>query len=221
MSAIKFEKVAFEYEKHNPVIEDATFDIKKGEFVFLTGNSGSGKTTIIKSLYGAIKPIKGSISVLDFNMNKISSGKLNKLRRSVGVVFQDYKLIQEWNIEKNIMLPLLISGYSHDVCEKQVEKMLNYVKLYHKMAKYPKELSGGEQQRVAVARAISHSPDLIIADEPTGNLDEYSASVVMDLFKKVNSVGTTIVIATHRTPSEFDFDFRHIHISEGKVYAIS
>jgi len=221
MKAIKFDKVLFEYEKHNPVIEDATFDIEAGDFVFLTGNSGSGKTTIIKSIYGAIKPIRGDISVLDFHMNKIGSGKLNKLRKSLGIVFQDYKLIQEWNIEKNIMLPLLIAGYSNEVCEKQVEKMLNYVKLYHKMAKYPKELSGGEQQRVAVARAIAHSPDLIVADEPTGNLDEYSASLVIDLFKKVNSVGTTIIIATHKTPSDFDFNFRHIHISEGKVYAIS
>lgn len=220
-AVVKAKNAQFSYEKDSLVITDATFDIGAGDFIFVTGKSGSGKTTLIKSIYGATAPTTGELSVLDTSMIKLSKSKLSKLRREIGVVFQDYKLVDEWTIEKNIMLPLLISGYATDVCQKQVAKMLDYVKLSHKMDKYPKELSGGEQQRAGVARAIAHNPEIVIADEPTGNLDEYSAALVMDLFRKVNKVGTTVIIATHKIPDNYGATYRHFHIEEGVVNEIA
>jgi cell division transport system ATP-binding protein len=143
------------------------------------------------------------------------------LRRHLGIVFQDYKLVQEWTVEKNIELPLVIAGYSKETCAQQVSKLLAHVKLGHKVMKYPRELSGGEQQRVAVARAISHNPLLLIADEPTGNLDEYSAHVVMELFQMVNRLGTSIIIATHRIPTDLEIPYRHFHIEKGTLHEIA
>lgn len=204
------------YKKEQSVLKNCTFEINKADFVFLTGNSGSGKTTFVKSLYGAVKPRLGVLDVCGVNVTKASGGAINNLRKRLGVVFQDYKLIEEWSLAKNVMLPLIIAGYSEDICAKQVEKLLTHVKLNHKSSDYPKELSGGEQQRAAVARALVHNPAIIIADEPTGNLDEYSAEVVMGLLKTANSCGITVIIATHHIPSKFDIPYRHFHI-EGKM----
>jgi len=203
------------YKRELNILKNCSFDINKGDFIFLTGNSGSGKTTFIKSLYGAIKPRSGILEVCGTNMLKVSNSGINDLRRKMGVVFQDYKLIEEWTLAKNVMLPLIISGYSEDICAKQVEKLLTHVKLTHKSEDYPRELSGGEQQRAAVARALVHNPAVIIADEPTGNLDGYSAEVVMGLLKTANSCGITVIIATHHIPNKFDTAYRHFHI-EGK-----
>ncbi len=213
--------LVFAYENESAIIKEATFEIKAGDFVFLTGSSGSGKTTFIRSLYGDIHPVSGNLEVCGFVMSKTHGSKLNKLRRQIGVVFQDYKLINEWPIEKNIMLPLIIAGYSKDVCETQVSKLLAHVKLSHKVSKHPKELSGGEQQRVAVARAIAHNPVFMIADEPTGNLDDYSAHVVMELFEMVHKMGTTILIATHKIPTDIKIPYRHLHIENGQLHEIA
>ncbi|MEF3192049.1 MAG: ABC transporter ATP-binding protein [Campylobacterales bacterium] len=210
----------FAYDDENVVLKGGGFSLKAGEFLFVTGNSGSGKTTLIRSLYGAIKPQGGRLEVCGMEIRGITPSRLNKLRRHLGVVFQDYKLINEWTIEKNIMLPLLIAGYAKDVCDKQVTKLLNYVKLSHKVGKYPKELSGGEQQRVAVARAIAHNPVLLLADEPTGNLDEFSSHVVMEMFKMANKLGVAVVMATHKMP-KLEIPFRHIHLEEGVIHEVS
>ncbi|MFA6629594.1 MAG: ATP-binding cassette domain-containing protein, partial [Sulfuricurvum sp.] len=164
------ENLSLSYKEFETIISKANFSIDAGSFVFITGASGSGKSTLLKSFYGAIEPRAGSLMVGGVKMNRISTGKLNFLRRHVGIVFQDYKLIKEWTIEKNVMLPLIISGYTKDVSGAQVQKLLGHVKLIHQSGKYPPELSGGEQQRVAMARALAHNPILILADEPTGNL---------------------------------------------------
>jgi len=194
------------YPQHEPVIKNATFTVKSSEFVFITGASGSGKSTLLKSFYGVIPPFGGSLIVGGVDMGRVGSSKLYKLRRHLGIVFQDYKLIKEWNVEKNVTLPLMIAGFSKDVSRTQAKKLLAHVKLSHKSDRYPMELSGGEQQRVAMARALAHNPFLILADEPTGNLDEYSSQVVWELLERANQdLKTTVVVVTHRIPEVLIF----------------
>ncbi len=207
--------------ENNPVIKSSNFTINSGDFVFLTGVSGSGKTTIIKSLYGELKPHSGNLRIGEFNLFNISKSKLSTLRKHLGIVFQDFKLIPEWNILKNVMLPLLIAGVNKNEAEQRAMEYLSRVKLSHKADKFPAELSGGEQQRAAIARATIHNPVMILADEPISGLDEYSASLVMDLFIKANQKGITIVIASHSIPTEFSINFRQLHIEKGKIYELA
>jgi len=207
--------------KNEIIIEKGGFSLNSGDFVFLTGASGSGKTTIIRHLYGELRAKSGYLNIGGFDMIKIPKHKLTYLRRYIGVVFQDYKLIKEWNIEKNVRLPLMIAGIDEDLQQKKVSKLLSQVKLAHRADKYPYELSGGEQQRAAVIRAIINEPVLILADEPTGNLDDYSAKLVMDLFKFAHELGITILIATHHLPQSFDIPYRNIHIEGKKIYEVS
>jgi len=212
-------ELSLAYSEHESIINKATFDINSGEFVFITGASGSGKSTLLKALYGALEAKNGTLNVGGVEMNEISAKKLNFLRRHIGIVFQDYKLIKEWPIEKNIMLPLIISGYAKDISDVQVQKLLSHVKLTHQSGKYPLELSGGEQQRVAMARALAHNPIMILADEPTGNLDDYSSQLIWDLLEGANTqLKTTVVVVTHHIPETMGVEYRHFHIEYGSVY---
>jgi cell division transport system ATP-binding protein len=205
-----------------PVIKNANFKINTQDFVFLTGVSGSGKTTIIKSLYGEIPIIKGSLNVGGIELYKIKKSKLTYLRKYLGVVFQDYKLIPEWTILKNVMLPLLIIGIDKKNAQNKAIQLLDKVNLAHKLDKYPAELSGGEQQRAAIARAIIHDPVMILADEPISGLDEYSTSLVMDLFIMANrEKNITILIASHSLPQTFNIKYRQIHLEKGELYELS
>jgi cell division transport system ATP-binding protein len=206
---------------HTDIIKDASFSIKKGEFVFITGPSGSGKSTLLKSLYGQIKPTDGTLIVGGLDMNNISRSKLQELRTHLGIVFQDYKLINEWSVAKNVVLPLIIAGYSMDVQMTQAKRLLNHVKLSDHINKYPLELSGGEQQRVGVARAMSKNPFLILADEPTGNLDDYSSNVIWDLMENAcQQLETTVLVVTHRIPAVFSIPYRHFIIENKGVYEV-
>ncbi len=212
-------ELSLAYSEHETIINKASFDVNSGDFVFITGASGSGKSTLLKALYGALSPKNGTLNVGGVEMNNINTKKLNFLRRHIGIVFQDYKLIKEWPIEKNIMLPLIISGYAKDISDVQVEKLLSHVKLTHQSGKYPLELSGGEQQRVAMARALAHNPIMILADEPTGNLDDYSSQLIWDLLEGANSqLKTTVVVVTHHIPENMGIEFKHFHIEYGSVY---
>ncbi|WP_295052993.1 ABC transporter ATP-binding protein [Sulfuricurvum sp.] len=216
------ENLSLSYKEFETIISKASFSIDAGTFVFITGASGSGKSTLLKSLYGAIEPRAGALMVGGVKMNRISTSKLNFLRRHIGIVFQDYKLIKEWTIEKNVMLPLIISGYTKDISGTQVQKLLGHVKLIHQAGKYPPELSGGEQQRVAMARALAHNPILILADEPTGNLDEYSSEVIWNLLEGANTqLKTTIVVVTHHIPSSIKVPYKHYHIEMGNIHEVS
>ena len=220
-NVIEARQLKLAYPRHEPVIRDATFRVQTGEFTFVTGASGSGKSTLLKSIYGAMEPAGGELSVGGVNMRGISNGKLHKLRRHLGIVFQDYKLIKEWTVEKNVMLPLIIAGFPKDVCRAQAAKLLGHVKLTHKADRYPMELSGGEQQRVAMARALAHNPFLILADEPTGNLDDYSAQVIWELLERANEeLEATVVVVTHHIPELFATEYRHLMIENGVVYDI-
>ncbi len=219
---IQARNLVLAYKKNEPIINNTDISIETKDFVFLTGKSGSGKSTFLKSLYGELAVTSGHLNVCGFDLESINNKKLNLLRKHIGVIFQDYKLINEWTVEKNVMLPLMIAGYSKQVCRMQAHKLLKHVKLSHKTEKYPLELSGGEQQRVAMARALAHNPVLIIADEPTGNLDDYSSEVIWNLLKSVRQhIGSTIVVATHRIPQTLGIDYKQYFLDEGHIYAVS
>ena len=219
---IEAKNLSLAYDKHEPIIKNTNLSVKKNDFVFLTGKSGSGKSTFLKSLYGELPVHDGELYVAGFELHNINKQKRDILRKHTGVIFQDYKLINEWNVEKNVMLPLMIAGYSKQVCKVQAHKLLKHVKLSHKADKLPLELSGGEQQRVAMARALAHNPLLIIADEPTGNLDEYSSSVIWDLLKNVRQhIGSTVIIATHRIPQTLGIDYKQYFLDDGALYEVN
>ncbi len=202
------------------VLDKVSFLIETGDLVFITGKSGSGKSSLLRAIFGELLVQSGLLNVSGVEITKAKKGKIKKLRRHIGVVFQDYQLIKEWTIEKNIAMPLMIGSYSKKTIDTQVNSLLNHIKLAHKAHRLPEELSGGEQQRVGVARALSHSPNLILADEPTGNLDEYSSEMVMNLFKSINELGKTVVIVTHKMPSNLGVKFRHFHIDRGGIHEI-
>jgi len=210
------------YDKRKNIIENANFLIKEREFIFISGSSGSGKSTLLKSFYGDLSINNGNLFVNKHDLTKKDDSKLLSLRKDLGIVFQDYKLIQDYTIEENIMLPLKVHNYADDVSRAQVKKLLKHVKLSHKIGAYPAELSGGEQQRVAVARALAHNPSVILADEPTGNLDDYSSDMIWTLLKNANEhLGITIVVVTHRIPTDLGIKYRRFNIEEGVVYEAS
>ncbi|SFV74807.1 Lipoprotein releasing system ATP-binding protein LolD [hydrothermal vent metagenome] len=212
------ENLSLSYSNSEAIINEASFSVESGSFVFITGPSGSGKSTLLKSLYGALKPESGSLIVGGVELKNVSEKKLNFLRRHIGIVFQDYKLIKEWTIEKNIMLPLIINGYDKNVIQNQVDNLLQHVRLKHQKGKYPLELSGGEQQRAAMARALSHNPILILADEPTGNLDDYSSQLIWNLLEGANTqLKTTVIVVTHHIPETMTINYKHFHLEYGRI----
>jgi len=214
--------ITLSYDNKKVIIENGNFHIRPKEFVFVSGASGSGKSTLLKALYGELAPLNGSLIVNKNNLSRKNTSKLLNLRKTIGIVFQDYKLIEEYTVEENIMLPLKINGYDNKLSVEQANKLLKHVKLNHKSKVYPTELSGGEQQRVAVARALAHNPSIIFADEPTGNLDDYSADVVWKLLKDANvQLGITIVVVTHKPPINFGVKFRQLSINDGVIYEVS
>jgi cell division transport system ATP-binding protein len=214
--------LSLSYSNSETIINKVNFSVNAGSFVFITGASGSGKSTLLKSLYGALKPKQGTLVVGGVELVGVSRSKLNFLRRHIGIVFQDYKLIKEWSIDKNIMLPLIINGYVKSVAQNQVDKLLKHVRLNHQAGKYPLELSGGEQQRVAMARALAHNPVLILADEPTGNLDEYSSDLIWKLLEGANEqLKTTVIVVTHNIPQTLNIDYKHFHIEYGSIHEVN
>lgn len=221
-NVIRASNLTLAYENGDKeIIQDANFSIKKGEFVFITGPSGSGKSTLLKSLYGQLKPSEGSLVVGGFDLANIRQKKLQELRTHMGIIFQDYKLVNEWTVSKNVVLPLMIAGYSTEVQETQARRLLSHVKLTGIADKYPLELSGGEQQRVGVARALAKNPVVILADEPTGNLDDYSSNVIWDLMESAcQQLDTTVLVVTHKIPTIFSLPYRHFIIESKGVYEV-
>jgi cell division transport system ATP-binding protein len=189
--------------------------IEDGEFVFLVGPSGSGKTTIIKLLTGEIRATDGELDVNGFDLQRIRRGKLPKLRRTLGVIFQDFRLIENKTVYENVAFAMRIVGASGREIKKRVPYVLDLVGLSNCENRFPRELSGGEQQRVAVARALVNSPRMIIADEPTGNLDPVKSLELMLLLQKINELGTTVLVVTHEKELVNAFSKRVVAISEG------
>ncbi len=191
--------------------------IKQGEFVYVVGPSGAGKSTFIKMMYREEKPTSGKIIVNGVNLAKIKDSKVPLLRRNIGVVFQDFKLLPKLNVYENVAFALEVIEESPKAIRKKVMEVLDLVGLKHKVRSYPNELSGGEQQRVSIARSIVNSPKIVIADEPTGNLDPETSCGIMELFEKINDRGTTIVMATHNKEIVNATRRRVIAIENGKI----
>ena len=194
-----------------------TLDIGEGEFVFLVGPSGSGKTTIIKLLTGEIVPTSGQIAVNGFSLTNIAERQIPLLRRSVGVIFQDFRLIEKKTVYENLSFAMRAVGSSPREIKKRIPYVLELVGLEEKTDRYPNELSGGEQQRVAIARALINNPSTIIADEPTGNLDPARSLEIMSLLEKINDMGTTILVVTHERELVNRFGKRVVAIESGRI----
>lgn len=192
-------------------------EICEGEFVFLVGPSGSGKTTIIKLLTGEVKATEGEIFVNNFNLRTIKSRQLPMLRRTLGVIFQDFRLIDDKSVYENIAFAMRVVGAGNKEIEKRVPYVLQLVGLEGRESRLPQELSGGEQQRVAIARALVNSPSLIIADEPTGNLDPVKSLELMLLLEKINELGTTVLVVTHEKELVNSFSKRVVAIDKGSI----
>jgi cell division transport system ATP-binding protein len=193
---IHFQEVSKHYNNQT-ALRKITFSVEKGEMVFITGPSGSGKTTLLKLIYRAEKADDGSISVAGWEIEKLKESSIPLLRRNIGVVFQDFRLLNNRNIFENIALPLRIRGMNDRDLKACVFDSLKIVNLRHRSDSYPETLSGGEQQRVAIARAIASEPSIILADEPTGNVDPDTSTGIIRTFKDINARGATILIATH------------------------
>jgi cell division transport system ATP-binding protein len=194
---IEFFHIYKRYVGEQYALQDISFSIQKGEFVFLTGASGSGKTTLLKLIFKEEMPTKGQILLDSYNINLTPSKELYKLRRKIGIVFQDFRLLENRTISENIAIPLVIKGEKKSIIEKTVAKTLELVGLTHRRNYIPSHVSGGEQQRVAIARAIVGSPKILLADEPTGNLDTELSIEIFKIFEKINANGITIIFATH------------------------
>jgi cell division transport system ATP-binding protein len=193
---IQFQDVSKHYENHT-ALRKITFSVQKGEMVFITGPSGSGKTTLLKLVYLAEKPDEGTISVAGLAFDRVKEAKIPLLRRSIGIVFQDFRLLGNMKVFENVALSLRIRGLNDRDLKPRVFDALKSVNLRHRGDSYPEMLSGGEQQRIAIARAIVSEPSIILADEPTGNVDPETSREIMNTFKDINARGATILIATH------------------------
>ena len=194
---IKLEHVSKSYSAGIPALNDISLNIEEGELVFIVGNSGSGKSTLIKLLLKELEPTKGVITINNRNLNAIRRKQIPKYRRNVGVVFQDFRLLKDRNVYENVAFAQKVIGTPARLIRSSVPTMLSMVGLAAKYKSYPKQLSGGEQQRVAIARALVNQPKILLADEPTGNLDNHNAWEIMKLLEEINQKGTTVVVVTH------------------------
>jgi cell division transport system ATP-binding protein len=194
---ISFNKVSKVYQRDWVALQDITFHIDKGEFVFICGPTGAGKTTLLKMVYKDEEPTHGTIKVLDQNMRELKKKDIPEFRRKIGVVFQDFKLLQDRTLEENVAFSLEVTDTPPREVRKKLMETLTYLRLSHKKYAFPYQLSGGEQQKVAIARALVRDPYILLADEPTGNLDAKSSEEITNILEDVNYRGTTVVMATH------------------------
>ena len=214
---IKLEHVSKAYSAGVPAVNDVNLEIDDGEFVFIVGDSGSGKSTIIKLLLKELEPTEGTITKNEKVLSKIKRKQVPKFRRNVGVVFQDFRLLKDRNVYDNIAFAQKVIGRSTAHIKKRVPQMLAMVGLAAKYKSKPRELSGGEQQRVAIARALVNEPSILLADEPTGNLDNNNAWEIMKLLEEINEKGTTVIVVTHNLEIVKVMKKRVITIKKGVI----
>ncbi|KAF0143687.1 MAG: cell division transport system ATP-binding protein [Nitrospirae bacterium] len=213
---IHFTNVSKIYENH-AALRDITFSIEKGEMAFITGPSGAGKSTLLKIIYLSEKPDEGSVTIAEWELSKLKESSIPFLRRNIGVVFQDFRLLDNRNVFDNIAMALRIRGMTEYEVKERVMEVLKTVNLRHKADSFPKTLSGGEQQRVVIARAIVGEPTVLLADEPTGNLDADTAAGITRMFKEINAKGTTVLVATHNKELFRNTGRRVLKIDNGTI----
>ena len=214
---IQFNDVVKTYQQGNNALNGVTMQIEDGEFVFLIGPSGSGKSTIIKLITGELKPTSGTVHVNGYSLERIRRREVPYLRRTVGVVFQDFRLIDKMTVYENVAFAMRVVGAKEKEIKERVPYVLELVGLENKMNRHPNEMSGGEQQRLAIARALVNNPSTIIADEPTGNLDPERSFEIMALLQEINNLGTTVLVVSHDQKLVDLFGKRVIAIDEGMV----
>jgi cell division transport system ATP-binding protein len=218
---ITLEHVSKAYSAGIPALNDVSLEIEEGEFVFIVGDSGSGKSTLIKLLLKELDPTEGKIIINNKDLKKIRHRQIPKFRRNIGVVFQDFRLLKDRNVYDNVAFAQKVVGETNRNIRKRVPQMLSMVGLAAKYRSYPKQLSGGEQQRVAIARALVNEPKILLADEPTGNLDNNNAWEIMKLLEEINSKGTTVVVVTHNMEIVKVMKKRVITVKKGVIVSDS
>ena len=214
---IELQNVTKEYSKGNAALNGVSVKIEQGEFVLVVGDSGSGKSTLIKLIMKELDPTEGTIVVNGKNLNKMKHRQIAKYRRGIGVVFQDFRLLKDRNIYENIAFALRVTETPTRIIKQKVPAALSLVGLAQKYKSFPKELSGGEQQRVAIARAIVNEPAILLADEPTGNLDPTNSWEIMSLLKEANERGTTVLVVTHNQEIVNEMNERVITMKQGVI----
>ena len=214
---ILFTKVTKVYPRSGEALKDVSFHLKKGEFAFLTGPSGAGKSTILRLSYMEERPTSGEVRVSGYSSREVRRSDIPKLRRRLGIVFQDFRLLEDRTAEANVAFALEVTGAKRDSIPGKVHRVLAQVGLTSNAKAYPRELSGGEQQRVAIARALVNDPVVLIADEPTGNLDERATRGIFQLLREINAAGTAVIMATHDLELIRRTDYRTLEMDKGRI----
>lgn len=214
---IQLHNVSLNYQKDATALQNISLKIKKGDFIFLTGPSGAGKTTLLRLLYGGLRPTRGQVLIDGQNISRYSSSQLSILRRSIGVVFQDFKLLQNRTVFENIAITLEVLGWEKADIGRRVMHIMKQMGIESKMHLTPPRLSGGEQQRVALSRALVNDPKILLADEPTGNLDEANKMQILNIFRDANVKGTTVVVATHDRRLIEQLHYRTVRLQGGEI----
>ena len=214
---IRFHNVFKSFPNGALALKDVSFHVSKSEFVFLTGHSGAGKSTILRLLFAEQRPSQGEVKVSGFSIGEMRTGDVPRLRRRLGVVFQDFRLLEDRTAAENVAFALEVTGARRDTIPARTMRVLTQVGLAAKSRAYPRELSGGEQQRVAIARALVNDPSILLADEPTGNLDERATRGVFQLLREINGGGTVVVMATHDLDLVRQTSYRNIELREGSI----
>jgi len=217
---IQLHNVSMSYQSDSTALADVTLKIPKGDFVFLTGQSGAGKSTLLKLLYADLTPNRGQVLIDGVNLTRLSRSQIPLLRRSIGVVFQDYKLLPNRTVLENVAITLEVLGWGQRDIGKKVYHILKAMGLEDKINSTPLRLSGGEQQRVALARALVNDPKILVADEPTGNLDDENKEQILNIFKEANNRGTTVVVATHDRRVIEHSHRRVIRLEKGRIVEV-